>query len=370
MNDPGVVFNGIVETCSVLDKVIIQITEIIAVNHPIVTSDEPNIAFAQIFSTSNVIEKLKQVTDGCSNDVPLQIFTSNTRDRVHSSIDVSSINTTLLLGILLKIPEMLGVERTRGQCSCETHKDLAQEEHKGGDQQTPSQKCSENEPSTSSSITTCTDSSNEQTTTSDKTSSISEDTQLCCSQCNVCLICNKVLSDSKLYLSEEDMPEEKFYSDEEEDDDDDDEEEDEEEEELDKQEEEQPQLLLQPCPFFLFQYCLEISQRTRDLLKHGTIPKIRKLIAFRMPLVGFPMCTGPRELCSYIKSTFNVLIDYIGDTSRFPKKALPLEDHTRFLEKIEGIWKFGESYFTREQMTIASKERSSKLAFSLILEFW
>ena len=313
MNDPEELYNAIVASNLEFQRVLVRTVEIVAVNHPLAISNDPNIAFSEILSTC--IPELKIATDPYAAS---KLFTSSKRDKLLPSIDIKTLDNSLLLNILIKVDGFLEIIRIAGKCSspnhvagccnnCTINCDHSSPTCKKcqSNDSKPSNKCKHQCKLCNKAIDEC-----------------NKDIEICCSKCNLCVMCNeKFTTAHMMFLSHRGSP-----------------------------------AIQEPCRFYLFLHCFEILLNWRRLFGHITVAKLKEFIDGKMKLDKFEMCKDPKVLFCHIRSTLLIISEYITDKAVFQKNLLNNDECNDFKENLNCISKFGKPL----QVYLAEHEDSIK----------
>lgn len=267
-------------------QMLVRIVETVAVNHTQATSTKPDIAISEILR--NHIAELRNITNPNSWR---KLFTSKRCKVVRLSINIKCLENALLLKIL-KIPGFLGFARIAGACISPSHTNVCCDHCVTNcDHSSPScKRCKSNlgEP-TRKCDHVCTHCSKDK-------EECDQLSKLCCTECNICIACNKEFAMSCILSSIR-----KTNS-----------------------------TLPPPCTFYLVQHCLEVLLNSRNLICHTTLEELREFIDGTKQLLNFEMLQDEKELVLYIRLTLFMVLKYVSDVRKFPTNPISKEEIEAF----------------------------------------
>lgn len=289
-------FGIIVLTNLELHRLLCKVVEICAVNHPKSSSKDPKVAFRE------VLEQLKsQVKAATQAFSAKKLFTTSDRDAFLSAIEINVLDSGLILKILLKVEEFLQISRILSspcgngheKCcvNCDHSSPVCDRCISGSGK--PSKKCKHKCKNCSQELCKC-----------------FKYKTLCCGKCKLCLECNEKFAVNQIHVLTQ-----KTFS-----------------------------TQQQPCPFFLFLYCLDESLKWRNLFGHVTLTELQDFLDKSNPtsLTGFEMSKTLEELQGHMESVVLVISEFISDAGKFPKNTLQEEEKHKFQKEFSLLFKAEE----------------------------
>ena len=299
-------FDIIASTNLELQKLLCQVAEICAVNHPNAASNVPQDAFR------NVLNHLKpQLKNAIKSFSATKLFTSTNCDTLLPIIVIQTLDSGLILQILLKVEEFLQIARTTGHCvnghtnkccnNCNHSSAVCGRCISGGG--IPSRNCKHKCQNCSKTFSHC-----------------PEYGKICCLKCKKCVACNQEFSKIQMCVF--------------------------------------AHLIVstsqEPCTDFLFLYCLGLALKWRNLFGHVTLEELQQFLDRNNTLSGFDECKTIQQLFNYIKSVFTVIIEFVKDVVAFPVLPLTEDKQTEVLNNLSLLFKAEESkkYWHKNSITI------------------
>lgn len=301
MGDAEEFYDAIVAANLEVNKLLIRVVEIVSVHHPSASSNSPDVAFSEILSTC--IPQLKKAADSFATD---QLFTSTRRDQLIQSIDIKSLDNSLLLNILLKIEKMLYISNkpSSNKCQYYHHKTIC-----CGD-------CNVNCDHSSPSCIQCLSSNgnpskkckHECKNCKKTKQECDTDTETCCATCNLCIMCNKQLSE--IYMSNLTSK--------------------------------AATTIQKPCKLYFLCHCLKIFLKLRNLYGHVTVKELKDFIDGTAPLRTFEMYNDQQEFFTCLEVIMSIVLEHFSN-SCFGRHKLTEDECSSFKDNFNCICIHGKS---------------------------